>query len=385
MLGEGTGAKYFHKLTNQTTAWIQIIPASGSFQGGDKFFATLYNGNASTDGFVFKSPAETAGAPAEGQHYMTVTYSKTDETVLEYELTDDDINDDGSVTVYRYNSNCYVRHIEIQRAAGSEKTEGTASFANSVVGFKVGEAAGQSVTTNSDGAVTYTSANTAVVTVDAATGALTAVAPGKTTITAKVASSSTFTACSASYVVYVLSNADGTLENAYLPTDFRYLAETAEEESAEKAWVVGFIVGTFNSASGEIKIGSTGAEATLGLGNTAEEDVPVNCLVCQLISETAPRTDLNLKGHTDYLKKKVWLYGTIGKYVTSSVEVYGLHHAEKYSWDGATVVPEEDTTGISNISRNASTANQYYNLAGQRVAQPTKGLYIVDGKKVVIK
>ena len=26
-----------------------------------------------------------------------------------------------------------------------------------------------------------------------------------------------------------------------------------------------------------------------------------------------------------------------------------------------------------------------YNLAGQRVAQPTKGLYIVNGKKVIIK
>ena len=29
--------------------------------------------------------------------------------------------------------------------------------------------------------------------------------------------------------------------------------------------------------------------------------------------------------------------------------------------------------------------NEYYNLAGQRVAQPTKGLYIVNGKKVIIK
>lgn len=26
-----------------------------------------------------------------------------------------------------------------------------------------------------------------------------------------------------------------------------------------------------------------------------------------------------------------------------------------------------------------------YNLAGQRVAQPTKGLYIVNGRKVVMK
>jgi len=27
----------------------------------------------------------------------------------------------------------------------------------------------------------------------------------------------------------------------------------------------------------------------------------------------------------------------------------------------------------------------FYNLAGQRVAQPAKGLYIVNGKKVIIK
>jgi hypothetical protein len=29
--------------------------------------------------------------------------------------------------------------------------------------------------------------------------------------------------------------------------------------------------------------------------------------------------------------------------------------------------------------------NNYYNLNGQRVSQPKKGLYIVNGKKVVIK
>ena len=29
--------------------------------------------------------------------------------------------------------------------------------------------------------------------------------------------------------------------------------------------------------------------------------------------------------------------------------------------------------------------NEIYNLSGQRVSQPTKGLYIVNGKKVVLK
>ena len=47
----------------------------------------------------------------------------------------------------------------------------------------------------------------------------------------------------------------------------------------------------------------------------------------------------------------------------------------------------DETTGIANINSDAKTLfnGDFYNLAGQRVAQPTKGLYIVNGKKVVIK
>ena len=46
---------------------------------------------------------------------------------------------------------------------------------------------------------------------------------------------------------------------------------------------------------------------------------------------------------------------------------------------------DEETTAIEAIQQNAKADNQYFNLAGQRVAQPTKGLYIVNGKKVIIK
>lgn len=47
----------------------------------------------------------------------------------------------------------------------------------------------------------------------------------------------------------------------------------------------------------------------------------------------------------------------------------------------------DDATGIESIAKSQElTANgQYYNLAGQRVAQPTKGLYIVNGKKYIVK
>ena len=45
-----------------------------------------------------------------------------------------------------------------------------------------------------------------------------------------------------------------------------------------------------------------------------------------------------------------------------------------------------DVTTINEIKGKKAEANGvYYNLAGQRVQKPTKGLYIVNGKKVIIK
>lgn len=45
---------------------------------------------------------------------------------------------------------------------------------------------------------------------------------------------------------------------------------------------------------------------------------------------------------------------------------------------------DDETTGIQNIERTIND-NQYYTLDGRRVAEPTKGIYIINGKKVVIK
>jgi hypothetical protein len=46
---------------------------------------------------------------------------------------------------------------------------------------------------------------------------------------------------------------------------------------------------------------------------------------------------------------------------------------------------DSQTTAIESVEKVASENGVYYNIAGQRVAQPTKGLYIVNGKKVIIK
>ena len=46
---------------------------------------------------------------------------------------------------------------------------------------------------------------------------------------------------------------------------------------------------------------------------------------------------------------------------------------------------DDDVTGIKTIGNLPQTMDDYYNLQGRKVVTPTKGLYIVGGKKVVVK
>jgi hypothetical protein len=45
----------------------------------------------------------------------------------------------------------------------------------------------------------------------------------------------------------------------------------------------------------------------------------------------------------------------------------------------------EETTGIKNCKFENATDNAVYNMNGQRMAQPVKGLYIINGKKTIVK
>ena len=50
-----------------------------------------------------------------------------------------------------------------------------------------------------------------------------------------------------------------------------------------------------------------------------------------------------------------------------------------------TIVFEGETTGINAINAAATIEGNCYDLSGRRVAKPTKGLYIVNGKKIAVK
>ena len=49
------------------------------------------------------------------------------------------------------------------------------------------------------------------------------------------------------------------------------------------------------------------------------------------------------------------------------------------------IIFEGDVTGISTVKTATSIDGNFYDLSGRRVTKPTKGLYIVNGKKVVMK
>jgi hypothetical protein len=63
--------------------------------------------------------------------------------------------------------------------------------------------------------------------------------------------------------------------------------------------------------------------------------------------------------------------------------------SEVFQASGAAVLDLDfgETTGINMVNGSEFMVNgsDFYNLNGQRVAQPTKGLYIVNGRKVIIK
>ena len=73
--------------------------------------------------------------------------------------------------------------------------------------------------------------------------------------------------------------------------------------------------------------------------------------------------------------------------MTSGTLAAGKAYLELAKGTGArlNVVFEGETTGISTVAAAEQAADAVYSLSGQRVATPKKGLYIVNGKKMIIK
>ena len=134
------------------------------------------------------------------------------------------------------------------------------------------------------------------------------------------------------------------------------------------------------AGTGIILEGTSGDEISLSLTTAPTNEIGTNAL---LVSDGTVTGD----GSIYVLANKS---GVVGFYkLTSDKKV--LAGKAYLQIDG--LAPEfigfgddNGTTGIDEVRSNTEEVrSDYYDLQGRRVAQPTKGLYIVNGKKVIIK
>ena len=138
------------------------------------------------------------------------------------------------------------------------------------------------------------------------------------------------------------------MKKIYLKPEMEIIEENLNQQ---------LLAGSADATTGNLLVAGTGADVDAGSGVT--------------------RYVLSTDGSTAVFKKINATAATVaaGK---AYLEFSGDVPAPMLSMGG-------ETTGINAIDNGQLTIDNYYNLAGQRVAQPTKGLYIVNGKKVIIK
>ena len=128
-----------------------------------------------------------------------------------------------------------------------------------------------------------------------------------------------------------------------------------------------------------LKATETGAAINVPIA-ASTDDVSANKLV---IGDG--KTEIGGDGKYDYILKD----GLFCKVTTASELAAGkcyLHLEAAPAAKELTIDFEDgDVTAIKAVEAKKVENGVFYNLAGQQVAQPTKGLYIVNGKKVVLK
>ena len=181
-----------------------------------------------------------------------------------------------------------------------------------------------------------------------------------------------------------LANATG-LTNAYIVTGGDGTYVTTKPVSELIGTVSGTVSGTVPANTGLLLKGAEGI-VTIPVVASSDTDVSANRLVGVVTAGTI-------------------LAANAGWVLLKEDEVVGFYKNEDNAFtlnantaylpvgfdDGGGTAPKflaidnDGITGIKTIDNGQLTIDNCFDLQGRRVAQPTKGLYIVNGKKVVIK
>ncbi len=291
------------------------------------------------------------------------------------------------VAIYNEAPQLYPRSIDdIVKSGEADLQVPTSEWTSDNVFCGPDEVVNVQFQTNSDGAVTYSSSDESVATVDA-NGVITTHAVGTATITATTAATATFRSSSDWVNIIVNDNSQGSKTQPYSPEDI--IARGADAEDILDVWVRGYIVGyvtgqSLNSGSVFFRDTPNDAPATragdevsntnLLLATNVEETNIENCIPVQLPAGDV-RDNLNLRDHPELAFAEVELFGNAQKYFG----VAGFKSVRAYEIIGVDVA-------VRAISADIDKDAAIYTIDGRRVSAITKpGLYIVGGRKVVVK
>lgn len=144
------------------------------------------------------------------------------------------------------------------------------------------------------------------------------------------------------------------------------------------------VTGTVPDGTGLLLKGTAGAEYNIPIVGSSATNVSANLLKAgtgATVSAESGKTTyvLGVNGGNAEFQK-------ITTAAAATVERGKAYLVFNETISAPAMLFEGDITGISAIeSAGIAEDGIYYNLSGQRVAQPTKGLYIVNGKKVIVK
>ena len=214
-------------------------------------------------------------------------------------------------------------------------------------------------------AVTYSSDNTEVATIDAE-GNITLVAAGTSNITAVFAGNEEFEAGSVSYKLIVKAASEPPVDITNTPETAYTVAKANDLITAGQGLETNvYVIGTITKIQ---EVSTSYGNATYWIGDGTEYSA----------NDLEIYRGYYLEGENftaeDQIKvgDKVIVYGNLVDY-KGTKEMTG---SSIYSLNGV-------TTGISNIKAETINDGAIYNVAGQRVNKLSKGINIVNGKKIV--
>lgn len=214
-------------------------------------------------------------------------------------------------------------------------------------------------------AVTYSSDNTEVATIDAE-GNITLVAAGTSNITAVFAGNEEFEAGSVSYKLIVKVAPEPPVDITNTPETAYTVAKANDLITAGQGLETNvYVIGTITKIQ---EVSTSYGNATYWIGDGTEYSA----------NDLEIYRGYYLEGENftaeDQIKvgDKVIVYGNLVDY-KGTKEMTG---SSIYSLNGV-------TTGISNIKAETINDGAIYNVAGQRVNKLSKGINIVNGKKII--